>query len=208
MTGLNQSKTPEIYSSKARIYEQKWEKYLTHTHQRMLEVFESKQDHRILDASAGTGLFARFIIESGMSFSEIVLNDVSEGMLDIARERFDRHSGISFTDHFVEALGFENSSFDTVVSLNAFHNYEDKQRALSEIYRVLKPGGRLYVLDWNRKGVFRFVNFWIRSFAGEVIKTVSAEEAKQLFESENFDIQAMKEWKFWYWNFFLCEAKK
>lgn len=208
MTGLNQLKTSEIYNRKARIYEQKWEKYLTHTHQKMLEAFESKQNHRILDVSAGTGLFAHHLIEKGVPFSQLVLNDVSAGMLNIARERFTENSRVSFTAHFAESLGFESLSFDTVISLNAFHNYVDQRQALSEIYRVLKPGGRLLVLDWNRKGLFQLVNFCIRTFTGEFIQTVSAEEVKQLLESKDFSVQELKEWKFRYWNFFLCEAEK
>ena len=44
----------------------------------------------------------------------------------------------------------ENESVDTVVSMNGFHAFPDKQKAFHEIWRVLKPGGRLMVLEFSK----------------------------------------------------------
>lgn len=205
----NQSrKTVEAYNAEANIYEEKWEKYLKHTHTQLLNVLETEPGHRILDISAGTGLFAKYLIENGYSFSELVLNDVSRGMLDVARGRFESQENIVFEENYAEDLSFESSTFDTVISLNAFHNYEAQQKVLTEIYRVLKPGGHLYILDWNKKGVFNICNIFIKLFAKQQIRTLSLEEIVKNLRETPFKLVETKEWRYGFWRFYLVKAKK
>jgi demethylmenaquinone methyltransferase/2-methoxy-6-polyprenyl-1,4-benzoquinol methylase len=201
-------RTAESYNKQAKMYEDKWEDYLSHTHQKMLDIFTSGQEHRILDVSAGTGLMAHHLLKKDYDFSELVLNDISEEMLNRAKKRFDEHEAVSFAEFPVEKLGFEDESFDTVISVNAFHNYTDQLLALSEIHRLLKPGGKLYLLDWNKKGVFRLVNFCIDIFTNEVIQTRSADEVKNALGSVPFQVNVCEEWRYHYWNFFLMGAEK
>lgn len=205
---MSHHRTAESYSNNARDYEQKWQKYLSHTSAKLLEHFQSTGDYHILDVSAGTGFFENRMIEKKMPFSRITLNDVSEGMLEIAQDRFSNREDFSFSKNPVENLSFESSTFNAVISLNSFHNYKNKQKALSEIYRVMKPGGRLYLLDWNRKGFFRIINFFIKLFAKELIITLSKEKVKEQLQSASFEIKLAEEWKFSYWNFFLYVAEK
>ena len=202
------SRTAESYNKQAKMYEEKWENYLSHTHHKMLVNFSSDSEHRILDVSAGTGLLAQHLLEEDNAFSELVLNDISEEMLSMAKSRFSENETVSFTEFPVERLGFEEHSFDTVISMSAFHNYTDQEAALSEIYRVLKPGGSFYILDWNKKGVFRFINMFINVVTGEVIRTRSADDVKKMLKASSFKVYRSEEWKYNYWNFFLIKAKK
>ncbi|HET8865133.1 MAG TPA: class I SAM-dependent methyltransferase [Gracilimonas sp.] len=202
------SQTAASYNNQAERYEERWKAYLSHTHQKLLNIFECEKGHRILDVSAGTGLFAKHLNESGAMFSEIVLNDVSGKMLNIARKRFEDQAAISFTEDSSERLSFQDNSFDSVISLNAFHNYKDQEGTLSEIHRVLKPGGRFYLLDWNRKGFFRLINFCIDVFSGEFIQTRNADELNKALESLSFQVNTKEEWGFRYWKFYLMVAVK
>lgn len=190
------------------MYEDKWADYLSHTHQKMLDIFSSDREHRILDVSAGTGLMVHHLLKRDYDFSELVLNDISEEMLSMARTRIDGHEAVSFTEFPAERLGFEKDSFDTVISMSAFHNYTDQAMALSEMHRVLKPGGRLFLLDWNKKGWFRFVNMYINIVTEEVIQTKSAGAVKKALKKSSFRVNKSEEWKFGRWNFFLIEAEK
>jgi len=205
---LSKELTSEAYSKRARNYEKKWSKYLNHTHSKLLTVFESEPESEILDVSAGTGLFVEHLIDGGYAFEHLTLNDVSAGMLWFAKERFERRSDVTFSCAFAEDLSFEDSSFDIVVSMNAFHNYAEQDKALEQIERVLKPGGCLYLLDWNRAGLFSLINFGIKLIVPEIINTRSDKETSKMLKQRSLRIESKKEWKYKYGQFYLFKAIK
>ena len=203
---MSDKNTTEAYSRSARKYEIKWKKYLDHTHSKLLAEFESTPKDKILDVSAGTGLFAEHLIEAGFGFRSMTLNDVSAGMLKLARDRFSEKGSIHFHCDYAEELSFEPNSFDVVVSMNAFHNYAGQEEALEQVQRILKPGGHFYLLDWNRSGFFRVVNRLIKLSVPEIINTRSASEAKEMAEGVGLKVESEQEWSYRYWKFFLIRA--
>ncbi len=196
------------YDGKAGKYECRWQKYLVHTHKKLLAELESEEGDYILDISAGTGLFAKYALEEGKKFSKLVLNDVSSEMLEIAKKRFSEHPQVVFSSSPAESLNLKSKSFDSVICLNAFHHYEHQERALSEICRVLKPGGNVYMLDWNREGFFKIVNGLIKHIVKDPIHTLSAKEMRERLLDKELNILNSKGWRFGYWKFFLYKAQK
>lgn len=204
----NIKQTAASYNKRSAEYEEKWGSYLSHTYNKLLTILECEDGDRILDISAGTGLFAKYLIKKDVQFSEVVLNDISEEMLNIARSRFETNSLFSFAENPAEQLNFEDNSFDRVISLNAFHNYKKQKKVISEVRRVLKPGGKFYVLDWNRKGVFVLINYFIDLLSDEVIQTLNADEMKEKLESHDLKPVEQNEWRSYYWNFYIMVAQK
>ena len=96
----------DAFNRKAERYEQRWENYLRHTHRLFLENITTGENEILLDASSGTGLLAAEIMDSGMPFKKMVLNDPSGGMLDFARKRLRDQQQITFTNYTVENLDF------------------------------------------------------------------------------------------------------
>ncbi|GAA1636033.1 demethylmenaquinone methyltransferase [Brevibacterium sanguinis] len=98
---------------------------------------------RVLDLAAGTGT-------SSMSFThhgaEVVAGDISEGMLAEGRRR---HPKIDFVYADALDLPFEDESFDVVTISFGIRNVHDVDRALAEMLRVLRPGGRLIVCEFS-----------------------------------------------------------
>ena len=76
-----------------------------------------------------------------LSYFGVALIDYSMDMLEQARKRLGSHAHIKCIQGDVGNLQMENESVDTVVSMNGFHAFLDKQKAFHEIWRVLKPGG-------------------------------------------------------------------
>ena len=76
-----------------------------------------------------------------MKNAHITCLDYSIDMLGQARKRLGSHAHIKCIQGDVGNLQMENESVDTVVSMNGFHAFPDKQKAFHEIWRVLKPGG-------------------------------------------------------------------
>lgn len=101
---------------------------------------------RVLDVACGTGVAARTIVERiGLSGSAVGL-DVNEGMLAVAERKA---PNVEWRKGQAEALPFEDASFDAVVSQFGLMFFEDRQAAIQEMYRVLRPGGRMAVAVWG-----------------------------------------------------------
>ncbi|WP_020403872.1 class I SAM-dependent methyltransferase [Gracilimonas tropica] len=205
---MSDKATKESYSQQAADYERTWKRYLQHTHATALKNLDLQGDEVVLDVSAGTGLFQQYMVEHGVSFRKMILNDLSEGMMEFAIERFSEDSRFEFTHQDVAALEFPNEAFDHVISLNAFHNYKSQQEAVKEFSRVLKPGAELLILDWNHSGPFKLINYIIDLFTSEFIKTKSAADVEVMLRNAGFNVVERKEWWFGWWKFFLFRARK
>lgn len=114
----------------------------------------------LLDVPVGTGIFT-YEKYRQMKEERIVCIDYSLDMLEHAEERF-RESGLEHVKTLqgdVGALPFPDGQFDVVLSMNGFHVFPDKEKAYSEVHRVLKPGG-LFVACYYVKGQSR-ISDWL-----------------------------------------------
>ena len=140
-------------------------------------------------------------------FKKLVLNDPSEKMLERAKYRLRYQEGVEFKSHYIEELPFEKNSFTKVLCLNSFHYYVNQKKALTNIKRVLKPRGELFMLDWNRVGRMRITGTLINWLSPEQINARSVDEMINMLEGYEFKIQKKKEWSFRWWNFFFLKCK-
>ena len=99
---------------------------------------------KMLDVPVGTGVFtaAKY---AAMGLADITCLDYSSDMLDRARARFGNMGigNVKLIQGDVGAMPFKDDSFDIVLTMNGFHAFPDKEKAYSEVNRVLKTGGRL-----------------------------------------------------------------
>ena len=117
-----------------------------------LEMSGVRRGHKVLDLASGTGdLAARF---SGLVGAEgqVVMSDINAAMLQQGRSRMldDGHVGnIAYAQINAQLLPFPDNTFDCITIGFGLRNVTDKQQALESIYRALKPGGRLLVLEFS-----------------------------------------------------------
>lgn len=93
--------------------------------------------HRVLDVGGGTGRMAQFLRPA----RSVVVADLSLGMLRFARQK----PGVTPVAALAEALPFPTGAFDRVVMVDALHHLFDQRQAVAELWRVLRPGGRLVI---------------------------------------------------------------
>jgi demethylmenaquinone methyltransferase/2-methoxy-6-polyprenyl-1,4-benzoquinol methylase len=117
---------------------------------------KSIQPKLILDVATGTGDFA-FEALSILKPDKIIGVDISRGMLDIAQQKINkRHESSRFEVKLgdSEKLPFDANIFDAVTVAYGVRNFENLEKGLADIQRVLKPGGKAVVLEFSKPKVF------------------------------------------------------
>lgn len=135
----------ERYDRLAPTYDRRWRRYIERTVGATARRVRARPGERVLDLAAGTGALTRELLRAEPA-RRVVALDISRAMLRRGADGGARWLGAVQGD--VEALPFADASFDHVVSSSAFHYWPDPARALSEIRRVLRPGGACVITDW------------------------------------------------------------
>lgn len=121
----------------------KWWRHRAITH------LQPHHPQSILDIATGTGDFAILAAEK-LKPQRVVGADISEGMMAVGREKVHKHQldkVISFAKEDCLNLSFGDAAFDAVIAAFGIRNFQDLDKGLSEMYRVLKKGGHLCVLE-------------------------------------------------------------
>jgi len=108
---------------------------------------------QVLDVAGGTGDLAAALAEQAGPKGRVVLADINAAMLGVGRDRLlDRGlaANLSWVQADAEQLPFADDRFDLVTIAFGLRNVTDKDRALAAMRRVLKPGGRLLVLEFSQ----------------------------------------------------------
>jgi len=115
---------------------------------KVVEIVGETNPETILDIATGTGDLAINLTKT--SATKIVGLDISDGMLSVGRKKVDKlklNHRIEMVLADSEKIPFEDASFDAITVAFGVRNFENLETGLSEIYRVLKPGGIFVVLE-------------------------------------------------------------
>lgn len=125
---------------------------------RVAKAVAAKSGQTILDLAAGTGSSSVAFTGPGI---KVIATDFSEGMLAEGRKR---HPELDFRFADATKLPFEDASVDAVTISFGIRNVVDVPKALTEMYRVLKPGGRVVICEFSKAtlpGFKQFYNFYL-----------------------------------------------
>lgn len=109
--------------------------------------------HQVLDLAGGTGDLASQFVERVGKTGRVVLSDINAAMLAEGRKRLEnegKFAPLEYVQANAEALPFDSNQFDCITIAFGLRNVTDKQRALESMLRVLKPGGRLLILEFSK----------------------------------------------------------
>lgn len=131
---------------------------------------------RILDIATGTGDFALAALK--LNPKEVIGVDISEGMLNVGKEKMKKRG----VDNIIqlqlgdsESLPFEDAYFDALTVGFGVRNYENLEKGLSDMLRVLRPGGKAVILEFSKpktfpvKQLFGFYSKFLIPFWGKLI---------------------------------------
>lgn len=117
------------------------------------QIVDAPAPVQVLDLACGTGDFSIAIAKALTAKGHVTGVDLSEGMLAVMREKVDKAGlggMISIEEGDGENLRFPDNTFDRVTIAFGIRNFEDRPKGLKEMLRVLKPGGRLVILELSR----------------------------------------------------------
>jgi len=162
-------------------------------------ILKSKNPKQILDVATGTGDFA--IVCSQLSPEKIIGIDISEGMMQIGKEKVKKLNLdrlISFELGNAETVNSPSNSFDAIVVGFGVRNFQNLEKGLSNLYRMLKPNGTLVVLEFSYprnvfvKAGYNFYFSYITPVIGKIFSkdtraySYLTESVKAFPNNENF----------------------
>jgi demethylmenaquinone methyltransferase/2-methoxy-6-polyprenyl-1,4-benzoquinol methylase len=152
----------------------------------------------ILDIATGTGDFALEALAQ-LKPEKIIGVDISEGMLAHGREKMKNKK----LDHKIELqkgdserLLFEDNTFDAVIVAFGVRNFENLEKGLSDMYRVLKPEGKVVILEFSKPKTFpikQLYNFYFKNILPNIGKAISKDARAYTYLPES--VQAFPEGK-------------
>lgn len=150
-----------------------------------------KKGQRALDVAGGTGDLTIHMSKQVGPTGEVIISDINADMLEQGRRRLidmGIAGNVSFVEANAEDLPFEENSFNCVTIAFGLRNVTDKGKALRSMLRVLKPGGRLLVLEFSKPVIpglnqaYDFYSFKLLPLMGKLIAN-DADSYKYLAES-------------------------
>lgn len=156
-----------------------------------IEAAAVRPGHKVLDIAGGTGdlsyAFSRLVGADG----QVILSDINSSMLNVGRDRLiDRGvaGNIQYAQLDAQYLPFPDNTFDVITIAFGLRNVTDKDMALRSMLRVLKPGGKLLVLEFSKTDsellskVYDTYSFRVLPFLGKLVAN-DAESYRYLAES-------------------------
>ncbi|MBA9075527.1 MULTISPECIES: bifunctional demethylmenaquinone methyltransferase/2-methoxy-6-polyprenyl-1,4-benzoquinol methylase UbiE [Rufibacter] len=154
-----------------------------------VKLLEKSNPQLILDIATGTGDFALETLR--LKPKQVIGIDISEGMLEVGRQKIEKR-GLS---HLVqlqvgdsENIQFPDNHFDAITVAFGVRNFENLEKGLSEMHRVLKPGGRVVVLEFSKPQAFpmkQAYNFYFKHILPVFGKLISKDNAAYTYLPES-----------------------
>lgn len=158
--------------------------YLKNFKNKLISSLSIKENINFLDVGCGTGYAVGEVARLANNHSQFYGVDLSAKMIEKARSNFRGMDNFHFIQANAESIPLDKYFFDIIICTNSFHHYLHPDKALGEMYRLLKKGGKLYVLDptadhWIIKIIDKTI---FKLIEPEHVKLYSTKEFKQMFE--------------------------
>lgn len=197
------------YAALAERYDRRWAEYNRRSLELLRPYLADYDVGTLLDLGCGTANLVPALSEWGTRVERYAGADLSPEMLLAAAPRASAApfpAALFAAD--AAALPLRDASFDTVVSASTLHDWADPAGALAEARRVLRPGGRLLLVDWCRERVtMRALNLALRVARNPFHRMYSRNEAETLLARAGFRVLAAEQRAItWSWELMVLEA--
>lgn len=149
---------------------------------RVISLINLRPPSNFLDLGCGSGWAVRYTASLLQNQGCFIGIDISSKMIRKANEFIHGKINIRFYEASAEELPLENNFFDNIICTFSFHHYGHPEKALTEAVRVLKPGGKIFILDVTPDDPFiNIIEKLIQRRQKEHVKQYSSAEFKKMF---------------------------
>ena len=192
---MNATHVLEKYEAMAAGYDRRWERYHAETFSRVARYLRDTHAPSILDVPCGTGELLRWLLPQAPG-ARIVGVDGSVAMLNVARQKWAGQTRVSFQHALADALPFSEKTFDWVFCCSSLHYFKQPERVLAECARVLKPTGRLLLLDWCRNPWHcRIINWWKVRYDPTHVQMYTTQELERLLRDTGWSVSHVERFR-------------
>lgn len=215
----NHSAVVEHYARLAPKYDRRWDRYTRRTLATLINRIDmphSRHDAaglppwRILDVACGTGRLEEMILDFDPD-AHITGVDISREMIEIAKQRVPESAGrnVRWVVAPAEELPVDDDTIDVVACANAFHLVADPCKTLAEFRRVLRPGGRLVIIDWcGQYPTMAAVLILSRIFGRQYRRIQTVSGLSRTLEQSGFSVIHTEKFKAtWFWGMMCVVAE-
>ncbi|MDE5867655.1 MAG: class I SAM-dependent methyltransferase, partial [Anaeroplasmataceae bacterium] len=149
---------------------------------------------RILELGCGTADMWKSNLSLLNKCSELVLTDLSKGMIETARKKIGDLHNVTYQIVDIQDIPFESNSFDIVIANMMLQHVPDLKKGLSEVKRVLKEDGCFYCATYGEHGIAQFIADLLKSYGveDEVNKNFTLQNGKQILSQYFLSIEMLE----------------
>ena len=168
--------------------------------EKITDLLQIKPGDKIADVGAGTGLFTRIFSERVGSKGQVYAIDISRNFVNNIRKWAEakQRKNIETIVNSQTNTGLKNNSVDLVFICDTYHHFENPEKMMQSVYQALKPGGRLFIIDFRKQK--NISSDW-------VMKHVRADQSQVIKEVRAAGFQYLREIKLLKQNYFLMFRK-
>lgn len=187
------------YDECADDYDRRWKHYVDTTTDAVLEVAAFRGNETVLDLACGTGELLRKLLVKWPGL-HVIGTDFSAGMLDRAKAKVCSDEVELVLANSAD-LPFQDCVFDCAVCANSFHYFADPQQSLSELRRVLRPGGHVIFVNWcDDYLACKALAQWLRWTDRAFYRLYTSGEMRRLLEQDGYRVADDKHFRIrWLW---------
>jgi len=196
------------YDHLAAQYDRRWQSYIEGTLNVVLEGANFQGNETVLDVPCGTGELERRLLAKWPDLC-ITGADLSTGMLAEAKAK-DETKRVCWIEADVIELPMPDESFDCVICANSFHYFRSPSEALASMRRVLRPGGRLLLVDWcDDYWTCKVCSMWQRLTDKYFYRTYTLQACAALAENAGFRVEQRRRFRInWLWGLMVLECSR
>lgn len=162
------------------------------TFEMVYKIGNFKKNDKLLDLGGGVGRVAGYFAGK---VNDITVSDSSSGMI----KKCQSINGVKCFVLPAEQLSFEDNYFDKIIIIEAIHHFNDLDKVLAEVKRVIKPGGTVIVEEINAKKFPAIAMETIEKLLGMKSNTYVAQDLLSIFQKHGFEMRVYDEDKLFYY---------